>query len=138
LLEESLSSPALPSHGEPTRLRADQWLEAWQKEHLLIAAGRDRYVFVHSTIMELLAARDILQRLAPQPGDDPEEIRDALADRSRDSLEVLPVLCGHHYETGWRVLERLERVCEPSPPDPGRWTPSSTLPLRGRRFISCC
>ena len=47
-------------HYEGNRLEVfvEQWIERFQQDHLLLRAGADEYVFIHSTIMEYLDYRD--------------------------------------------------------------------------------
>ncbi|MCI0685460.1 MAG: protein kinase, partial [Gemmataceae bacterium] len=93
------------------------WLQLWEREHILLPAGRDHVVFLHSTVLEFLAAVDVGGLLDKRQG--PSEV---FRDRARDDLESLPILCSKDHETGWRVLEQLGAHAS--------FAPQAVLPLK--------
>jgi len=55
------------------------WLEAWERENILLPSGPNHFVFLHSTVLEFLAAVDLAGAL--QTGDDLQHV---IGNRSRD------------------------------------------------------
>jgi len=84
----------------------EHWLEVWQRENILLPSGPERVVFVHSTVLEFLAAVDLGRLLisANAPADEFSRVFD---ERTRDHLETLPILCSAEHTLAWRVLARL-------------------------------
>ncbi len=116
---------------------AAKWIEICKNESLLVAAGRNRWLFIHSTIMEFLAGRYIVAALNDKKSDNPI-VDNALGDRNTDDLESFPIACGHSYPIGYRLIERAHDYF----PDTRI---KSTLPFRclveiesiERRIIDC-
>ncbi len=102
------------------------WLDAWRRENILLPSGRDHVVFLHSTVLEFLAAVD-LGRAVGQRSTAGEDLARVFDNRSRDSLDVLPILCSSQHETAWTVLRRLGSGARKAA---GKFPPQSTLPLR--------
>ena len=104
-VDDWLARSSKPLPGEVTR---EAWLEAWVEEHVLLPAGSDSFAFLHSTILEFLAASS----LPPLMGSAEKPALDACTrvfqERSRDDLEVLPILCSSKVETAIAVLGRLK------------------------------
>ena len=88
----------------------------------MLPSGPDRVVFLHSTVLEFLAAVDLRDLLA-RADTSQDEISRVFDERSRDHLETLPILCSADHTTAWRVLARLAPQRTAIPPE-------STLPLR--------
>ena len=93
----------------------DQWLTHWREESVLLPSGAGEVTFVHSTVMEFLAAYDAagLVDFEELDGEAFSELLSAHLSEAGESLEVLPILCSRSWETGHRVLNRMERQYDP-------------------------
>ena len=106
------SGPA--ANSEQAEHTVQQWLDFWREEGVLLPDGPGRVSFVHSTVMEFLAAYDAAALLDFEPQNDPEFLRllQRQASAEGESLEVLPILCSRSWQTGHEVLRRLEAEVE--------------------------
>jgi hypothetical protein len=92
---------------EMARAEAMQWRERFRRDYLLLQAGKQEYVFVHSTVMEFLAAYFLVEKM--------QRDKDSLAEMvgtcaGRDSfldLETVPIAAGHSLLAGYAVLAVL-------------------------------
>jgi WD40 repeat protein len=103
-----LGSDAGGKLSEPEADReARAWFDAFLKEHLLIRTGFESFRFVHTTMMEFLAAGYLL---AQKPGSRAfADVFHQVARQSRaGSLETLPLACGESCPTGYRLLQQLK------------------------------
>ncbi|MBF8276429.1 MAG: Guanylate cyclase protein [Candidatus Brocadiaceae bacterium] len=99
------------------RKKTDTWLDIFKKEHLLISAGYDRYLFIHSTVMEFLAARYLQTQLGKEDKQIlRKEIEAMIGTRERQGLETLPMCCGRDYNDGFLLLSLLKDHFQQSPP----------------------
>ncbi|MGD2092278.1 MAG: hypothetical protein PVH61_39285 [Candidatus Aminicenantes bacterium] len=88
----------------------EKWLDQMKEEHLLISAGSSEYVFIHSTVMEYLAARYIVKKL-----NDPLYLEDKYenVNLQKDMIgkdpiffesETLPIAVGSGIKNGAKLL----------------------------------
>jgi hypothetical protein len=92
---------------DEARRKAEEWFAAFRREHLLITAGYQAYRFVHSTVMEFLAARHLIGLKRSSSGF--RKALDQVAARSKEGgFETLPIACGEACGSGYRVLRRLK------------------------------
>ena len=93
----------------------DQWLTHWREESVLLPSGAGEVTFVHSTVMEFLAAYDAagLVDFEELDGEAFSELLAAHLSEAGESLEVLPILCSRSWETGHRVLTRMGQAYGP-------------------------
>ncbi|MCX6902769.1 MAG: hypothetical protein NTW03_04705, partial [Verrucomicrobia bacterium] len=127
LLTEWLEAQPKPL---PDKADAKLWIEAWERENILLPSGPEQFVFLHSTVLEFLAAADLDSALAGGKPI-PKEVNRVFGSRAFDQLETLPILCSASKELAWSVLKQLE-------PHAGGATagqkngipPESTLPYR--------
>ena len=99
----------------------EAWESAWQQQNLILPAGADSWAFMHSTVLEFLAAealRPVLERDA-----DPAELAPVFDNPTCDHLETLPILCSTDHPLPTRVLTLLGR-------HPNRFAFGATLPYR--------
>ncbi len=102
--------------------KAKKWLEIFIRDHLFIATGYESYLFVHSTVMEFLAAAFFEGRLKEDKRIVQKTVASMVANKERQSLETLPMLCGKDYLPGYNILFTLKNLLENDP--------DSTLPFR--------
>ena len=101
---------------------ARAWAETFKRQHLLLPGGPRSFVFLHSTIMEFLAAHHLASWRA-QPDALAQRLEAAAKHRAADGLETLPMLCGHSLEMAELVLGSVREV--PQTPHS-----ASSLPFR--------
>jgi WD40 repeat protein/class 3 adenylate cyclase/GTPase SAR1 family protein len=96
--------------------QGQQWFERLIKEHLLLYVGRsesdEEYVFIHSTVMEFLAARHIVKRLEnkePKLAESLKQVGQRLFE-----METLPIASGSSLDHGF-MIQRLLRQFIQSP-----------------------
>ncbi|MBF0536154.1 MAG: hypothetical protein HQK90_14255 [Nitrospirae bacterium] len=82
--------------------QVNDWLKFFKDEHILISAGYDKYVFMHSTILEFLAARHFLK------SGDMATMLPSMVLQNKESLEALPIASGFSYKTGAEILKLME------------------------------
>ncbi|MBF0465430.1 MAG: AAA family ATPase [Nitrospirae bacterium] len=92
------------------KAKTTTWKEICKREHILISAGMvngiERYVFMHSTMMEFLAAWHFINK-------EPERKKHTtLFDKNRETLETLPIALGHSFEAGRTILAMMEKHYE--------------------------
>jgi WD40 repeat protein len=88
-------------------VQADRWLERFHKDHLLHQAGKTRYVFVHSTVMEFLAAHYLVNRILKNPAELVPLVRKCMRSRDHLDLETLPIAAGSDLLRGFAILSGL-------------------------------
>ena len=97
--------------GEPA-VEADQWIERFHADHLLLQAGKSEYVFVHSTVMEYLAAFYLVQQIKKDK--DKERLysllRKCLGNEDYLVLETLPIAAGSDILRGFAILFVLRDI----------------------------
>jgi len=93
---------------------AELWLERMKEDHLLVSAGPGEYVFIHSTVMEYLAARYIVEKW-----NDPLFLENvfknkayinhlAQKDTAFFNTEILPIAVGSGIKNGARILQFIK------------------------------
>jgi hypothetical protein len=87
--------------------KAAEWQERFHRDHLLLQAGAGRFVFVHSTVMEYLAAYFMVLEWQRDKSRLEGHVRDCMKKEGYLSLETVPIAAGSGLETGYRVLARL-------------------------------
>lgn len=110
-----------------TRKRAEDWCKFFIDEHILISAGYDKYVFMHSTIMEFLAARCFLS------SNNRKSKLLAMIGKNREQLETPPIASGFSYKDGAGILELMEPYFSTNIADKDKESGEktfSTLPFR--------
>ncbi len=105
--------------------KAKEWLRFFITEHMFISTGHREYLFIHSTIMEFLAARHLVNAMENRNSRIKSSIVNAMAkDVERHNLESLPLACGHgDYKKGAALLQSVSQYFKDA-----RWP--STLPFR--------
>jgi hypothetical protein len=91
-------------------VQADRWLERFHKGHLLLKAGKTRYVFVHSTVMEFLAAYYLVHRITRNRGELATLVKKCLRSEDHLELETLPIAAGSDLLRGFAILSALRDV----------------------------
>ncbi len=97
---------------------AERWLRQLREDHLLVPTGPNKYVFVHATVMEFLAARFIAEKIKDSGYLDwvfkVKDFPAHLAGRSATFFEseVLPIAAGSGVETGTTLLAIIRRNAE--------------------------
>ncbi|NIM12526.1 MAG: hypothetical protein GTO45_10510, partial [Candidatus Aminicenantes bacterium] len=93
---------------------AESWLEQMKADHMLISAGGGEYVFMHSTVMEYLAARYIVEKF-----NDPLYLEEIFENKhyiehlaQKDPIffqsEILPISMGSGIKNGARILRFIK------------------------------
>ncbi|MBF0554985.1 MAG: hypothetical protein HQK96_10595 [Nitrospirae bacterium] len=95
------------------------WISVFKRDHLLIPAGPNDYIFLHSTVMEFLAGRYYASNYLE---DENGRTFDVPFRKDMESLEVLPIAAGDDYKTGAEILNVMSRFYEDNR--------NSTLPFR--------
>ncbi len=104
--------------GTPAGKEAEKWLHQLREDHLLAPAGPSRYVFIHATVTEFLAARFIVERIQ-----DPNYLDWVFRDRdfpahlaARDAdffeSEALPIAVGCGEKVGTTLLNLVREKAE--------------------------
>ncbi|MBF0275412.1 MAG: AAA family ATPase, partial [Nitrospinae bacterium] len=111
LLDEAKDEGRTLGEGEADKT-VNEWMKDFCREHLLIPAGHEEYIFLHSTAMEFLAGRWMELNLDKHKN----RVRSFMAAMVRTGnqrgLESLPILCGKNWKTGHKVLGLLQTVLE--------------------------
>ncbi|NIM16515.1 MAG: NACHT domain-containing protein, partial [Candidatus Aminicenantes bacterium] len=92
---------------ETAEAEAAQWKERFHRDHLLLQAGKREYVFVHSTVMEFLAAYYMVQQYQKDNKRLAELVRKSMIKEAFLELETLPVAAGSSLITGYDILANL-------------------------------
>ncbi len=88
------------------QVEAAQWRERFFRDHLLMKSGANRFVFVHSTIMEFLAAYHIVEKSKKNPPSLPPMILKCTGAENFLELETIPIATGSDLTTGYEVLRQ--------------------------------
>lgn len=106
--EEKYASEAVEK--DSALKKASHWVDSFRKEHLLVQSGAREYIFIHSTVMDFLAAYFLV-----------DECRENI-DRLRDmvslcvekeaflDMDTLPLASGYSKETGFAILSLLKKA----------------------------
>jgi WD40 repeat protein len=113
--------------------KADIWFEDLVKENLLLHVGRsehdEEYIFIHSTVMEYLAARFIIERIKSTGSSNlkgafekelPLEESLKKMEQRFFELETLPIAAGSSLDNGFLVLGLQRRVIQSYKSEPFR------------------
>ena len=92
---------------DKTAALVNQWIERFQQDHLLLKAGAREYVFIHSTIMEYLAAYYIIQQTRENREKLPVLVQTALKKQEFLGLETIPIASGNDLVKGFAILSVL-------------------------------
>jgi WD40 repeat protein/predicted AAA+ superfamily ATPase len=113
-----LFAETVPGEGTLTQ-EAELWLERMKQDHVFISAGHHQYVFIHSTVMEYLAARYVVEKLGdPLYLEKYFENRDFPAGMKEKGRlffesETLPIAVGSGIQNGAQILRFIrERIGE--------------------------
>lgn len=101
--------PAPATTGDPIAARAHEWFRFLKAANLFIPDDPPNYHFIHSTVLEFLAAAHLRQS--------PTLLADialAVAKPDRDTLDTLPMLCGADWELAHRLLPMLRDTLSPA------------------------
>ncbi|MCP5107084.1 MAG: NACHT domain-containing protein, partial [bacterium] len=96
-------------HYEPA-VQADRWIERFHKDHLLLKAGKSDYVFVHSTVMEYLAAYYLVRQLVEGKGREAALVRQCMCSVDYLELETLPIAGGSDLLPGFAIFAALREL----------------------------
>ncbi|HLP59145.1 MAG TPA: hypothetical protein VK186_09955, partial [Candidatus Deferrimicrobium sp.] len=94
---------------------ANQWLEHFQRDHILIQVGPSEYMFVHSTVMEYLAAYYLVDQRRRQEEKFLPLLRKSLDSEDYLELETVPIAAGGDMLSGYKIAAII-RDLEPSYP----------------------
>ena len=103
---------------ENPRKAAEDWLNHMKQDHLLISAGPNEYVFIHSHVMEYLAARYIVEKIKnPYYLEAQFENRDleknlAMKNNIFFSSDIIPIAVGNCIEIGLSLLGFIKDCIE--------------------------
>jgi WD40 repeat protein/GTPase SAR1 family protein len=92
---------------ETAKVEESHWRSRFQRDHILIQSGANEYVFVHSTVMEYLAAFYLVQQGMNQKDKLPPIARRCLTHEAYLDLDTVPVAVGSDLLTGFHILRIL-------------------------------
>ena len=92
-----------PLSGQPTS-KVEGWVEVWRQENILLPSGVDHWVFLHSTVLEFLAAEAVKDLLN---GEEVPSLARVFDEPGRDHLETLPIVCSVDDPIPTRAIGRL-------------------------------
>ncbi|MEZ5329308.1 MAG: hypothetical protein R3F19_30020 [Verrucomicrobiales bacterium] len=103
-LQENDSRDGLPTpdsgvDGSHAERQASTWFQQLHIAALFIADDAGQFVFIHSTVLEFLAGRYLVDHDALLP--------EALARDGREALETFPMLCSRDWQKAHRILALL-------------------------------
>ncbi|MCX6583292.1 MAG: NACHT domain-containing protein [Candidatus Aminicenantes bacterium] len=85
-------------------IMAAQWRERFHRDHLLLQAGAGKYVFLHSTVMEFLAAYYIVGKAKKDATSFSSLVRQCVGRENFLELETVPIAAGSSLPAGYDVL----------------------------------
>ena len=98
---------------DKSALFASRWLEQLQHDHILIQAGPSEYMFVHSTVMEYLAAYYLVEQRRRQEEKFVPLLQKSLAGEDYLELETVPIAAGGDMLSGYKIAAII-RDLQPS------------------------
>jgi WD40 repeat protein len=98
--------------GEPA-VQADRWIERFHQDHLLLKASKTRYVFVHSMVMEFLAAYHLVNRIIKNREELVPLVRKCLISKDYKELETLPIAAGSELKHVYAILSTMRDLDVP-------------------------
>ncbi|MCP4350965.1 MAG: hypothetical protein GY795_36325, partial [Desulfobacterales bacterium] len=103
--------------GQDAIEKSKKWMEQLRQDHLFIRAGHDEYIFIHSTFMEFLGSRFIVEK-RNHPGYLNEiksiNLKPALEKMKTDffKTETIPIGSGSASDTPFYLLRLLREMYE--------------------------
>lgn len=91
-------------------IQAAQWRERFHRDHLLLQAGARKFVFVHSTVMEYLAAYYLVEKTKKDAAALSPLVRQCLEKENFLELETVPIAAGSSLTTGFDVLRDIGKL----------------------------
>jgi len=99
-------------------METEEWLNQLREDHILVPAGTSEYVFIHSTVMEYLTARYMVEKLI-----NPHFLEDKYENKSFEEnfkkfkpdffeSETIPIASGSGIKTGSEILRSLKACIE--------------------------
>ncbi|UCH93238.1 MAG: NACHT domain-containing protein [Candidatus Aminicenantes bacterium] len=95
---------------EAVTTQANQWFEQFHKDHLLLQVGTREYVFVHSTVMEFLAAYHLVQQTGNNRNRLFNLVKLCLKNENYLELETISIAAGSHLQKGFDILATLPKL----------------------------
>ena len=93
---------------------ASNWLQRLVEDHLLIYSGTQKYVFVHFSVMEYLAAHYLVKKLK-----NPDYLIDLEVEINLEKVktsflkyEIIPIAVGSEVEIGLNILNSLKNLVD--------------------------
>ncbi|MGE5340991.1 MAG: NACHT domain-containing protein [Candidatus Omnitrophota bacterium] len=87
---------------------AEKWKDRFHNDHLLLRSGARDYVFVHSTVMEYLAAYYMVEERNRDVKKFPEMVAMSLANENFLELETVSIAAGSNLLTGYHLLRVMK------------------------------
>lgn len=108
--DEHINELAILGIFEKCKKDGTTWINRFVEDHLLARTGYDRYVFIHFTVMEYLAARFIVEKY--KDGNFLEAIKYDIdfekVERGFFDSEILPIAVGSEVMTGIGIFRLLK------------------------------
>ncbi len=101
-----LENPGVSPEEAPLKT-AEQWIQRFYRDHLLLRSGPREYVFVHASVMEFLAAFHLVEETRDNPGRLPFFLGKCLRKREFLDIETVPIAAGSYIQKGLTLLEAL-------------------------------
>jgi WD40 repeat protein/GTPase SAR1 family protein len=92
---------------ETAKVEESHWRSRFQRDHILIQSGANEYVFVHSTVMEYLAAVYLVQQGMNQKDKLPPMVKRCINHEANLELDTVPIAVGSDLLTGFHILRIL-------------------------------
>jgi len=89
---------------------AAQWWERFHRDHLLLQAGAGKYVFVHSTVMEFLAAYYLVEKANKDSAAFSKLVWQCAGGENFLELETVPIAAGSSLTTGFDLLRDIGKL----------------------------
>jgi len=102
---------------ERSEILANKWMAQFQRDHILIQVGPMEYMFVHSTVMEYLAAYYLVDHRRNQEDKFGPLLQKSLEREDYLELETVPIGTGSDMLTGFKILAILRDYSPSYPPD---------------------
>ncbi|MCU0287856.1 MAG: NACHT domain-containing protein, partial [Acidobacteria bacterium] len=93
-----------------SEIEASRWRERFHRDHLLVQAGAGKFVFVHSTFMEFLAAYYIVTNSKKNSSIFSKLIRQCFERQNFLELETIPIAAGSSLAIGYDILKDIGKL----------------------------
>ncbi|MGE5341941.1 MAG: hypothetical protein ACM3SY_10740 [Candidatus Omnitrophota bacterium] len=93
--------------GKTAQAEAVQWRERFYRDNLVLQAGRGNFVFVHSTVMEFLAAYHMVEESKQDAHALTECMRLCTEKETFLELETVPIAAGSSLTNGYDILRYI-------------------------------